>query len=34
MGGEQRKSVDPHDEESDSKAILLGTVLDGIPSRS
>lgn len=30
-GGSQRKSVTAHDEDSDSKAILLGTVLDGVP---
>lgn len=31
IGGRERNSVDPHDDESDSKAILLGTVLDGVP---
>lgn len=31
VGGRQRKSMEAHDDESDSKAILLGTVLDGVP---
>ncbi|MBI5311072.1 MAG: ZIP family zinc transporter [Actinobacteria bacterium] len=30
-GGRHRKSMHAHDEESNSKAILLGTVLDGVP---
>lgn len=30
-GGKQRKSHEAHDDDSDAKAILLGTVLDGIP---
>ncbi|MFY9264716.1 MAG: hypothetical protein WAO61_04745 [Solirubrobacterales bacterium] len=31
MGGQHRKNVEPPAAESNSKAILLGTILDGVP---
>lgn len=31
MGGRHRKSVEPQSDDANSKAILLGTVLDGVP---